>query len=203
MPRYKNAERDTARSTTRQQLIDAAITAIAREGFENANINQISLAAGFAKGTIYNYFPSKDALMLTLIAEIGGEHASFIASEVRQENTPPERLRRFFQAGFRYIEAQPAAAQMLLVTLYSSRADFRKAMFFAYQPMFQVVSADILQAGITQGIFRPVDIPSTTTLILTFYLGAGSQRDANQKVFLTAQTVAEFALQALIKRREE
>ena len=38
-------------------LVDTATAEFAREGYNGANINRISLAAGFAKGTIYNYFP--------------------------------------------------------------------------------------------------------------------------------------------------
>jgi AcrR family transcriptional regulator len=203
MPRYKESQRDTARSTTRQQLMAAATRLIAEKGFEGANINQISLVAGFAKGTIYNYFTSKDALMLALVNEFGGEHASYIADAVRQENDPRARLRCFFKSGFRYIEEHPAAAQMLLVTLYSTRVEFRQAMFIAYQPMFQVMREDILSAGMAQDIFRQVDLPATTTLLLTLYLGAGSQRDANLKVYQDPDTVADFALQALLKRRAE
>jgi AcrR family transcriptional regulator len=203
MPRYKETERENLRSSTRQQLMNAAIQIIAEEGFDNANINHISLAAGFAKGTIYNYFPSKDALMLTLIDEIGGHHASYIADEVRQETDSPARLKRFFLAGFHYIEEHPAAAQLLLVTLYSTRQEFRTAMAAAYHPMFQVMGEEILAVGITQGVFRALDIPSTTTLLLTLYLGAGSQRDSNQKVYQDPFTVADFALQALMSRRRE
>jgi AcrR family transcriptional regulator len=203
MPRYKDSQRENSRSSTRQLLLKAAIEMIAEVGFDNANINQISLTAGFAKGTIYNYFPSKDALMLTLISEIGGYHAWFIADEVRHETDPVSRLKRFFSAGFRYIEENPAAAQVLLVTLYSTRQEFRQAMAAAYQPMFQVMGEDILGEGTARGIFRAVDIPSTTTLLLTLYLGAGSQRDSNQKVYQNPDTVADFALQALMMRRHE
>ncbi|MBE0696008.1 MAG: TetR/AcrR family transcriptional regulator [Anaerolineaceae bacterium] len=203
MPRYKDSQRENSRSSTRQQLINAAITEIAEKGFDNANINHISLAAGFAKGTIYNYFPSKDALMLALVEEIGGCHAACIANEVRQETDPAARLRRFFLAGFRYIEDHPAAAQFLLTALYSTHQEFREAMFSAYRPMFQVMGEDILTVGIAQGVFRPVDIQSTTTLLLTLYLGSGSQRDSNRKVYQNPETVADFAIQALIFRRHQ
>jgi AcrR family transcriptional regulator len=56
MPRYKESERQQAQSETRQLLVQAAIQEFARQGYERANINHISRAAGFAKGTIYNYF---------------------------------------------------------------------------------------------------------------------------------------------------
>ena len=64
MPRHKDAERETVMSETRRLLLAAATREFAREGYAGANVNRISKAAGFAKGTIYNYFSSKRALDL-------------------------------------------------------------------------------------------------------------------------------------------
>jgi len=63
MPRYKESERVQIKFDTRQLLLQAATEVFARDGYEKANINRISKTAGFAKGTIYNYFESKRALM--------------------------------------------------------------------------------------------------------------------------------------------
>jgi AcrR family transcriptional regulator len=57
------------KETTRAKLLTAAAEEFARAGFERASIDQISLAAGYSKGTIYNYFPSKDELFLAVVEE--------------------------------------------------------------------------------------------------------------------------------------
>jgi AcrR family transcriptional regulator len=51
----------------RLKLQSTAAEEFALSGYDGANINTISIHAGFAKGTIYNYFPSKRALLLALI----------------------------------------------------------------------------------------------------------------------------------------
>ena len=43
---------EQSKSANPQRLLGVAAAAFARE---NANINEISLAAGFAKGTVYNH----------------------------------------------------------------------------------------------------------------------------------------------------
>src|SRR5215472_492278 len=58
-----------AKEATRGKLLAAAAEEFARAGFERANIDAISLAAGYSKGTIYNYFPSKDELFLAVVQE--------------------------------------------------------------------------------------------------------------------------------------
>ncbi len=57
------------RQTTRARLLAAAAQEFGRAGFERANVDAISLAAGYAKGTIYNYFPAKEELFLAVVAE--------------------------------------------------------------------------------------------------------------------------------------
>jgi AcrR family transcriptional regulator len=57
------------KQATRARLLAAAAEEFGRVGLERANVNVISHAAGFAKGTIYNYFPSKEELFLAVVEE--------------------------------------------------------------------------------------------------------------------------------------
>src|SRR5215204_308273 len=57
------------KQATRARLLAAAAEEFGRVGLARANVDAISLAAGFAKGTIYNYFPSKEELFLTVVEE--------------------------------------------------------------------------------------------------------------------------------------
>ena len=54
---------------TRDRLLAAAAEEFGRVGLTRANVDAISLAAGYAKGTIYNYFPSKEELFLAVVEE--------------------------------------------------------------------------------------------------------------------------------------
>jgi AcrR family transcriptional regulator len=64
------------KQTTRARLLAAAAAEFARAGFERANVDGISLAAGYAKGTIYNYFPSKEELFLAVVEEASAQAAA-------------------------------------------------------------------------------------------------------------------------------
>jgi len=57
------------RSRTRRRLLEVAAEHFARDGLDGANINAISTAAGYAKGTVYNHFPSKEAPFAAVVAE--------------------------------------------------------------------------------------------------------------------------------------
>jgi len=200
MPRYKDAERETVMSETRRLLLAAATKEFAREGYAGANVNRISKAAGFAKGTIYNYFSSKRALMLALIDQISEAHLGFIVEQVQREKDPSRRLERFFGAGFAFISNYAAESRVMINTIYGPDAEFKRHMYQAYRPMFEFVGRDIISAGISQGVFRQVDPDATATLLMTIYLGTGSQVDENGRTWLDPRQVAAFALNALCKK---
>lgn len=63
MPRISREERKRVRA----RLLGSAAHHFAEHGFSGANINRISIDAGCAKGTVYNYFPSKEALFAEVL----------------------------------------------------------------------------------------------------------------------------------------
>jgi AcrR family transcriptional regulator len=196
-PRHKESERETVRQETRALLLGAAAEEFAREGYRGANINRISRAAGFAKGTIYNYFPSKRAVMLALIEETAQAHVDFIVEQVAEEEDPVSRLERFFQAGFAFVPSHLPQSLVMVNNIYGPDVEFKQFMYQAYQPLFQFVGQEIVAAGISRGIFRPVDPSATAGLLMTIYLGTGSTVDDKGRPWLDPRQVAAFALDGL------
>jgi AcrR family transcriptional regulator len=199
MPRHKESEREKAQGATRWLLLDAAIEEFAQEGYDGANINRISNAAGFAKGTIYNYFPSKRDLMLAVIDETAKLHRDFIAEQVNQESEADQRLMRFFGAGFAFVATHLYPSRVMVNNLYGPDAEFKQVMYEAYLPMFELVGKDIIGRGIAQGIFRQVNPTSTAGLIMQIYLGTASQTNEDGKTWISAEQVADFVYHALRK----
>lgn len=197
MPRYKDSNREETLNKTRALLLQAAAQEFAREGFKGANINRISTNAGFAKGTIYNYFASKRVLMLALIDEIAAGHGEFMSKRVRQEENPERRLELFFEAGFAWVTDNLAQGLVLFTTLNGPDREFKGRMYEAYLPMFELVSQEILLMGIEQGVFRQVEPISTAALIMNIYLGTGSQVNERGEQWLPPSQISEFCLQAL------
>ncbi|MFN2214013.1 MAG: TetR/AcrR family transcriptional regulator [Anaerolineales bacterium] len=197
MARHQEAEKENIMNETRSLLLEAATEEFACEGFNGANINRISSNAGFAKGTIYNYFDSKRALMLALIDEIAAVHLEFMRLEVLQTDQPTQRMQLFFQAGFDWVTHHLPQGRVLFSTLNGPDVEFKNRMFAAYLPMFQLVSQEILYLGIESGEFRQVDPASTAALIMTIYLGAGSQVNEQGEQWFPAEQVSDFVLKSL------
>jgi len=196
-PRYKDENRKKMMGETRERLVKAAVEEFAREGYERANINRITQAAGVATGTLYNYFPSKNEMMLAILSEIGTAHCAFIAEQIRQEDDFILRVERLFEAGFDFVRENHHQARVLFAMLQGTNVIFKQHLNQIYQPMFPLISGEILIPGMEQGIFQSLDPVSTTLMIMTFYLGVGSTVDENGETPLDLKEVADFVLRAL------
>ncbi len=197
MARHKGTESKQIKSETRSKLLQAAADEIARLGYDGANINRISEAAGYAKGTVYNYFSSKRELMLALIEHTGIDHYDFIKERVEQEQDAGQRLESFFEAGFEYVEQNLAYGRVMIGAVYGHDEEFKLCTYQAYLPFFQFIAQDILALGIAQGVFKEVDVVSTANLLMTIYLGTGSQVDPKGRPWLDARQVAALVLEGL------
>jgi len=58
-----------AKNETRQRILEAAITLFAADGWHNTTTRGIAVAAKIATGTLFNYFPTKEAIAATLVAD--------------------------------------------------------------------------------------------------------------------------------------
>jgi AcrR family transcriptional regulator len=184
-------------SETRQLLLEAATVEFAQEGYHGANINRISQTAGFAKGTIYNYFPSKRALMLALIDEIAASHHRFVAEQVQEEEDLDCRLQRFFEAGADWIVGYLAQGRVMLTVLNGPDHEFKLRMAQGYEVMHRLLMTDILIPGIERGLFRQVDPAATAGLLMTLYLGIGSTVDDEGRSRLAPEWIADLVLNGL------
>lgn len=58
-----------AKSETRLRILQSAATLFTQEGWDAATTRDIASAAGIATGTLFNYFPTKEAVAAALLAE--------------------------------------------------------------------------------------------------------------------------------------
>ena len=63
----KHASQERSRATV-DALIEATARILVREGFDSASTNRIAEQAGVSVGSLYQYFPGKEALVAAVIA---------------------------------------------------------------------------------------------------------------------------------------
>lgn len=136
------------RERTRRKLLESAVEVYARNGLEGATIENLIGAAGVARGTFYNYFPTTEALLEAVAGEMSDEALGSVDPTAEQFIDAAERVacgtRHYCEMARRY----PLWGQ--IVTRIGARVAARGKLLDAY------VSRDV-QRGLDQKRFA---IPS-------------------------------------------
>jgi AcrR family transcriptional regulator len=156
------------KTDNRRRLLDAAAAEFARNGLEDANINQISLAAGFAKGTVYNHFPSKEALFLAVVQE-ACELAAAGIEGVSADASTEERLRAALASDVEWARAHEAFARVVVREVLTPNPRFYPQVIEAAAPFISRVR-EILADGVKLGEVR-ADIPVEELALVFVGLG--------------------------------
>ncbi len=148
---------------TRQKLLQTAAVEFARSGYAKTNVNEVSVKAGFGKGTIYNYFKNKYDLFLTVFNKTMEEVAVEIKEEIAEIEDPVLKLKQAIYADFRYFEKNSGLIVIILRESYAAEREKQAEFIKAAAPIFELYM-NIINEGIEKGSYRKDCNPMIATL---------------------------------------
>jgi AcrR family transcriptional regulator len=83
---------------TRRAILEAARKRFLHYGFKKTTIDEIAADAGIGKGTVYLYFETKEAILLTLARDVKRNVTDQMRSISESLASPEEKLRRMLLA---------------------------------------------------------------------------------------------------------
>ncbi len=93
----KMGKRDQNRIEQRERILTSARTLFSTESFEQVTVSDVARAAGVARATVFNYFPSKHALIDAITEEVLGYYGRMLDRALALEEVPtPTLLRALF-----------------------------------------------------------------------------------------------------------
>ncbi|RWD61370.1 TetR/AcrR family transcriptional regulator [Mesorhizobium sp.] len=87
---------ETAGTDKRQHIVETAYVLFKRIGFHATGIDRIIAEAGVAKMTMYRHFPSKDDLMVEVLAYRAGRFERQLDRLAEQAATPEQKIGMIF-----------------------------------------------------------------------------------------------------------
>lgn len=92
------------KQATRRRILESARRLFTDRGFEQATTRDLAQAAGIAVGTLFNYFPTKEEVAMTLVAEALQEAQDDFAKHRRPDDSLEEQLFGLIAAGLRRLK---------------------------------------------------------------------------------------------------
>jgi AcrR family transcriptional regulator len=97
----------------RRQLLDVSCQVFAERGFHATSMDDVASKAGVTKPVLYQHFPSKRALFVELLDDVGRQLLGELAVATRGVTTGRERVEAGFNAYFRFVTGNEAAFRLL------------------------------------------------------------------------------------------
>src|SRR6266702_3132225 len=95
---------EQAKQESRARILEKAAELFVGKGFEDTTTRDIALAAGLAAGTMFNYFPSKETLAMTMVTEALGQGTEDFQRRRTGEEELTEELFLFIASGLRRLQ---------------------------------------------------------------------------------------------------
>ncbi|MDA3885251.1 MAG: TetR/AcrR family transcriptional regulator [Candidatus Delongbacteria bacterium] len=97
--------------TSKEKIILSAMELFARNGFIPTTVDSIAKKAGLSKGSIYNYFKSKEEIFKAIISTML-EFSDIMISEIKKIKEPLEKLENIIAQSAEFCKRDPEFARM-------------------------------------------------------------------------------------------
>jgi AcrR family transcriptional regulator len=153
------SRKDRERQKHREDILDAAVQLFAQKGYHNVSMQEIAAKAQFATGTLYNFFPSKEELYLTLMRSLANTIYNSLMPILDENIDEREKITRLIREHNQLFQKNEE-----LFRLYVSETHgYGKGLAEFDQEVDQLLKKGIekvesvFAAGIEKGVFRNLD----------------------------------------------
>ena len=152
----------------RRGVFKAALQIFAQSGFSKASMNALVEEAGISKGSLFQYFTSKQDLFDGVVALAVTQVKSRLKA-VRDKSLDlpiQDRLDLLIESGFQFIDAHPHLAQIYFQLLQTGDAPFSKDRMRRLNQLSRGFLENLLQQAAESGELREdVDIEKSAFLL--------------------------------------
>jgi len=140
-----------------EQILDAAALLFAQHGYRNTDVQYVADAVQVGKGTVYRYFPSKEALFLAAVDRGMRRLTERFETEVHSLAEPIERMERAIRVYLGFFREHPEYVELLIL----ERAEFRdrkKPTYFEHRDAHVHRWHDLFRSLIAAGRVREIPV---------------------------------------------
>lgn len=167
------------------EILTAARSLFTQRGISAVSVSQIIAYAGISKGGFYHHFDTKETLVSEVVSDFAEQVLDAALASLLQRGTALERLNRFFAKA---VSTKAKAAQDLEIAQEAMAMPNSDELLIKTRariaPQIRAAFVDLINAGTSEGAFKPVD----ANIVADCFLGFEQGRLAT---FERAKTLAE------------
>jgi len=134
-------------------ILDAALRTFVKRGYPETKVAEIASEAGVAEGTIYNYFPSKEDLLLALFDEKWNAIIHEVKSKINRLDDPNKKLKAIFSSVVRMFRKNRQLAEIFMIDIKQSSIFLNNYTINRIVEFLDLIE-EILEEGKREGMYR-------------------------------------------------
>ena len=187
------------RAHVRDELLQAAEKLFSSVGYVNVTHADIAFEADIGRTTFYEYFTSKEDVLVQLVEERLPRIATEMVDGLPDDLGPTERLGELTQRMIQFVAVDPLGS--LLHTDVQLLSQQSQAQITKTHTKLSAEFAAVYRAGVADGAFKEMAGDVASRLIFEVIMAAGrvlkESADPKQRVHEVADTVTGFLLAGL------
>jgi len=188
----------------RKEILKAAMRVFGEKGVADTKMNDVAVAAGIGKGTIYEYFQNREDLLCESFEYLLRKIKALMLSRIDIALSPEEKIRTGFLAylDVATLEIEEFAEILLDFWAYSIRQkekgiNLTLDISSRYRE-YRELTIPILEEGVRTGVFRDMDTEVVASALIAACDGLLLQWLADKGNF-NLQKAAELTLNILLQ----
>ena len=192
MPRIVNKEQKKA------EILQIAMQVFARKGVVKTKMIDIAQSAGIGKGTIYEYFRSKEEIFTEAFNSMFSAIESSIIDSIASVKDPVEKLDRLVEVSLQEFISENSEFAGIMMDFWAEgirNKDEKLLDILALHDIYskyRTLITGILTEGIEKGVFRNVDMHSLSAIMIASLDGLLLQWIMDRELFDMKQVSRTF-----------
>jgi AcrR family transcriptional regulator len=189
--------RERRRAQTRQEILDAALEVMREEGVAGLNLTRVASRVGLRQPSLYQYFPSRDAVYDALFERGTQGHLRVISEAIDSAAASGWAAAcAAAYANLRYIVDHPVLAQLLFNRVVPGFRPSEEAFAPSVEVKRRVVAT--LHTAVERGELHPAAVSERGLhLAIALLDGVANERVANQPELTSEQDLHDLLTPAL------
>ena len=159
----------------KKQIINAAVDVFAKQGLEKGKIADIAKTAGIGKGTIYEYFKSKDEIFSAIENQMVSDGLAQVERLINSKKSPTEKIEEMTSYNMNIHEAMGDSiiifAEMWAQHSRGQWHGHEKSIFTDMYMNYHKAIKEILTEGVEIREFRKMNKDGVATMLLALIDG--------------------------------
>jgi TetR/AcrR family fatty acid metabolism transcriptional regulator len=151
--RAENGDELSRGEITKRAIVRAAAQVFGAKGYGGATISEIATRAGIAEASIYQYFKSKEELLLSVPGAWFNELAEELDRVFSGDLDPAERLVYLFRRWGVDFQTRRRVTRVLILELYRNRSFYSSQAYKNTHSFWRLVRSTV-EEGRKTGVFR-------------------------------------------------